>query len=44
MLEARHQIFNGLHPAPFIEDLSLGLNDALLSGLDDAPWSSSSLG
>jgi hypothetical protein len=33
MLEARHQIFNGLHPAPFIEDLSLGLNDALLGGL-----------
>lgn len=33
MLEARHQVFNGLNPAPFIEDLSLGLNDALLGGL-----------
>ncbi len=33
MLEARHQIFGGLHPAPFIEDLSLALDDAFLGGL-----------
>lgn len=33
MLEPRHQIFGGLHSAPFIENLSLGLNDAPLRGL-----------
>jgi hypothetical protein len=33
MLEARHHIFGGLHPAPFIKNFSLGLNDALLRGL-----------
>ena len=33
MLEPRHQIFGGLRPAPFIEDLRLGLNDAPLRGL-----------
>ena len=33
MLEARHQILGGLHPAPFIEVLNLGLNDTFLGGL-----------
>ena len=33
MLEARHQILGGLHPAPFIEVLKLGLNDTFLGGL-----------
>jgi len=33
MLEPGHQVFSGLHPAPFIENLSLGLNDAPLRGL-----------
>lgn len=33
MLEPRHQIFGGLHSAPLIENLSLGLNDAPLRGL-----------
>jgi hypothetical protein len=33
MLKPRHQIFGGLHPAPFIEDLGLGLDYPLLCGL-----------
>jgi hypothetical protein len=33
MLKPRHQVFGARHTAPFIEDLSLGLNDAPLSGL-----------
>ena len=33
MLKPRHQIFGGLYPASFIEDLGLGLNDPLLGSL-----------